>query len=176
MINWLLSIFGNNNNNVIYDEKVDAESENTAQEPEEIACYACHQFIEKLDNLDIDDILICPYCKINNTLVRSSKLIRTERLEIYHKYDGDPYNYNSLGLIGRVIKDFDDEIALAKRARKCEPKHTSQKEYKFLYGKLYRKKEKAIQELEEEKSKELKPLLDEEKLIRKKLKDEASKA
>ena len=153
MINWLFSIFSNKNNQEIKVESTETKTEVTTQEPEKKSCYACSQYIEISENMGVGDNIVCPHCNINNTLVRSGKLIRTERLDIYHKYDGDPYNYNSLGLIGRVRKDFDDEIALAKRARKCEPKTHRKKSINLIMASYIEKKKKQFKNLKNKKVK-----------------------
>jgi len=150
--------------------KEEQEEKIQRYEEERSGCYVCDLPLSKPDS-KTNDLFKCPRCGITNILNKSGKMNRPERMEIYKKYDGDLYDLSrSKGLHNEMVAEFDKEFEPIKEQKKNG--EIDEKEYKSLYGKWYRKKEKSLEKLEDQKREELSIFVKEEKEIKKRLMEE----
>jgi hypothetical protein len=132
---------------------------------EETTCYVCKYKIDFPQPKSIDDVLDCPQCGMTNILTRVGSTITPQRLSLYRKYRGDFYYHSIKGLF-QELKDnfyFELENTITKRKKSGE---IDEKEYKKLYGQLYRQHQKQIAELEIKEKADRAVVVAEEKAIK----------
>lgn len=140
--------------------------------PEETTCYVCKYKLDFPQPKTIDDALDCPQCGITNILTRVGSTITPQRLSLYRKYRGDFYDHSIKGLF-QELKDnfyFELENTITKRKKSGE---IDEKEYKKLYGQLYRQHQKQIAELEAKEKADRSIVVAEEKAITAQLRKKA---
>lgn len=148
-----------------YREEQEARAR--ALEAEKTECYVCQLALSFPATRSAGVETTCPRCGIRNVLTTSGRANRPERIAIYLKYDGDPYNRNQPSLRSKMEAAFASELEKLQTDR--DRGVIDAAAYRSAYGRFSRRREKERTALERAKRDELDPLLKEEQAIRERL-------
>lgn len=143
----------------------EAEQSRIEEEARGTPCYVCEAALPVANDPPARSLVVCSVCGIRNVITQNGRANRPERLAIYHKYDGDPYDRTAPSLVGEMEARFATEHEELRQQRKNGA--IDDRQYKSLYGKLSRRRDAARLELALQKQQELEPLQHQEEAIRK---------
>ena len=119
-------------------------------------CYVCDNILPMRSKKPMDEISTCKYCGSSNYRTNQGGGLTVERLEIYRRYDG---NWGKGGLFSAI----DDKYADLREQAKAR---LSPEEYKVESRRLTKERRAELDEAEEQKSNEIRALLQKEKALR----------
>lgn len=119
-------------------------------------CYVCDNILPMRSLKPMDEVASCKHCGSSNYRTNRGEGLTVERLEIYRRYDG---NWGKGGLFAAIEDKYSELREQAKAS-------LSPEEYKAESRRLTRERRAELDKAEDQKSREIKELLQREKALR----------